>query len=409
MGSLITYKYTARNPSTGKKIVAEVQADSEASAAKLIGEQGLAPLEIVPKAPGSGGLIAKFNSRVSTKDKILFSRQLSTLINAGLPLVQSLRTVLGQTKNKALQNVITKVIADVEAGSSFGAALRKHPKVFNNIFTSLVDAGESSGTLDNSLERLAYQQEKDAEVISKVRGAMVYPIIVLLVMGAVVAFMLVSVLPQVGEVYEGFGAGELPVLTRTLLAISRLITTFWPFVLVAVIIGGFVGYNWSKTPGGKSVFDRLKMRVPAVGPLFMKLYMARFARTGTTLVASGVPMIQMLEITAEAVDNTHVARAIHNAIEKVKGGKSLADSIEGDPNFLELVPNMVRIGEQSGQVEKMLEKTADYFEKEVDQQVKTISTIIEPFLMICLGVVAILIVSAILIPIYSLVGKNIKV
>lgn len=407
--ALITYKYTARNPGTGKKLSAEVQADSEASAVKLISEQGLAPLEIKEKSSASGGPLGFLKNRIPTKDKILFSRQLSTLINAGLPLVQSLRTVLGQTRNKALQTVISHIIADVEAGSSLGNALRKHPKVFNNIFVSLVDAGETSGTLDNSLDRLAFQQEKDAEVVSKVRGALVYPIVVLFVMGAVVAFMLVSVLPQVGELYKGFGAGQLPLLTRVLLGISGLIIKFWWLVLLLTIIGGFAAFNWSKTPAGRSFFDRLKMRIPAIGTLFMKLYMARFARTGATLVASGVPMIQMLEITAEAVDNVHVAGTIRGAIEQVKGGKSLADSLVGKPEFLDLVPNMLRIGEQSGQIEKMLEKTADYFEKEVDQAVKTISTIIEPFLMIMLGIVAILIVAAILIPIYGLVGKNINV
>ncbi len=405
--SLITFKYTARNASTGKKVVAEVQADSEASAARLIGEQGLAPLEIKPKDMAGGGLLGKFANRVSTKDKIIFSRQLSTLINAGLPLVQSLRTVLGQTKNKAFKNIIAQIIADVEAGSALGLSMKKHPKIFNNIFVSLIEAGEISGTLDGSLERLAYQQEKDAEVISKVRGALVYPIVVLCVMGAVVAFMLVSVLPQVEELYKGFGNAKLPPLTLALLAISHFLIDFWWLALILAIITAFVLINWSKTDSGTAFFDRLKMRFPAIGPLFMKLYMARFARTGTTLVASGVPLLSMLEITAQAVDNVHVSGAIKGAIEKVKGGKSLADSLQDNPNFLELVPNMLRIGEQSGQIEKMMEKTADYFEKEVDQQVKTISTIIEPFLMISLGIVAITIVSAILTPIYGLVGKNI--
>ncbi len=403
---LVTYKYTARDAATGKKVTAEVQADSEASAARLIGEQGLAPLDIKLKDAAGGGPLGFITHRIPTNDKILFSRQLSTLINAGLPLVQSLRTVLNQTKNKSLQNIISLIIADVEAGSALGVALRKHPKAFNNIFVSLVDAGETSGTLDNSLDRLAMQQEKDAEIVSKVRGAMVYPLVVLLVMGAVVAFMLVSVLPQVGELYKGFGAGQLPLLTRSLLAISNLIIKLWWVVLIVMGISGYVGYTWSKTDAGRAFFDKLKMRVPGFGPLFMKLYMARFARTGSTLVASGVQMIPMLEITAEAVDNVHVGSSIKRSIEQVKGGKSLAESLEGDSNFLDLVPNMLRIGEQSGQIEKMLEKTADYFEKEVDQTVKTISTIIEPFLMIALGIVAIMIVAAILIPIYGLVGKN---
>jgi type IV pilus assembly protein PilC len=405
--SLITYKYTARNAATGKRVTAEVQADSEASAAKLIAEQGLAPLEIKLKEGMSGGPLGFLSNRVPTKDKILFSRQLSTLINAGLPLVQSLRTVLGQTKNQTFKNVISQIIADVEAGSAFGASLRKHPKVFGTIFISLIDAGETSGTLDNSLERLAFQQEKDAEVLSKVRGAMIYPVIVLIVMAGVVSFMLVSVLPQVQELYKGFGNVQLPILTRVLLAISHFLIHFWWLILLVIGITGFFTFNWSRTPGGKKLFDKLKMSTPPIGSLFMKLYMARFARTGATLVASGVPLIRVLEITADAVDNVHVGNAIRGAIEKVKGGKGLADSLAGDPNFLELVPNMLRIGEQSGQIEQMMGKTADYFEKEVDTQIKTVSTIIEPLLMVILGVVAITIVSAILVPIYALVGKNV--
>jgi len=404
--SLITYKYTARNVATGRKITAEVQADSEASAALLISEQGLSPLEITTKNSAGGGLFG-FLNRISTKEKILFSRQLSTLINAGLPLVQSLRTVLGQTKNQAFKEVISQIIADVESGMALGSSLRKYPKVFNTIFVSLIDAGETSGTLDGSLERLAYQQEKDAEVVSKVRGAMIYPVIVLVVMSGVVSFMLVSVLPQVQELYKGFGNIQLPILTRVLLAISHFIIKFWWVIILVAGITGFFTFNWSKTPNGKKFFDRLKMRTPPIGGLYMKLYMARFARTGTTLVASGVPLIRVLEITADAVDNILVSESIKGAIEKIKGGKSLADSLQGDPNFLELVPDMLRIGEQSGQIEQMMSKTADYFEKEVDTQIKTISTIIEPVLMVVLGVIAIVIVSAILVPIYSLVGKNV--
>jgi type IV pilus assembly protein PilC len=315
--------------------------------------------------------------------------------------------VLGQTKNQTFKAVISEIITDVEAGTALGTALRKQPKVFNAIFVSLIDAGETSGTLDNSLERLSFQQEKDAEVLSKVRGAMIYPIIVLVVMAGVVSFMLVSVLPQVQQLYKGFGNTPLPFLTRFLLAISHFITKYWWVVFLVASIGGFFTFNWSKTPSGKTFFDRIKLRMPPIGQLFSKLYMARFARTATTLVASGVPLIRVLEITSDAVDNNLVAGSINGAIEKVKGGKSLADSLQDDPNFVDLVPNMLRIGEQSGQIEQMLAKTADYFEKEVDTQIKNISAIIEPALMVVLGIVAITIVSAILVPIYSLVGKNV--
>lgn len=402
---MLTFRYTARDPSTGQKVKAEVQADSEKSAAQLIQKLGYAPIDIEQKDAPKGA-VSRFRNRVKTKDKIIFARQLSTLINAGLPLVQSLRSVLGQTKSKPLQVVITEVITDVEAGNSFSSALQKHPRVFNNIFCSLVAAGEASGTLDKALERLALQQEKDADINSKVRGAMIYPIIVLIVMVLVVGFMLVQVLPQVEVLYDGLSGAQLPLVTRILLGMSDFVIGFWWLLLAIVIFIGVMTTRWSRTIGGKRFFDKLKMRTPPIGQLFMKLYMARFARTGHTLVSSGVPLLQTLEITSKSVDNVHIEQSLRDAAEKVKGGKSLSEAIEKDPNFLDLVPNMIRIGEQSGSLETMLDRTADYYEKEVDQQIKTISTIIEPVMMIILGVVALVIVGAVLLPVYGLAGQS---
>jgi type IV pilus assembly protein PilC len=399
---MLTYTYEARNAKTGQKVKAQVQADTEQAAARLITEQGLTPIGI--HVERSGGP-RKF-SRIKTKDKVLFSRQLSTLIDAGLPLVQSLRNVGGQTTNKAFKVIINEVITDVEAGKSFSSALEKHPKVFNRVFVSLVAASEASGTLDEGLVRLADQQEKDADIISKVRGAMVYPVIVLFVMLGVVTFMIVKVLPQVKAIYSGIPGANLPLITRILLAVSNFVTHFWWVVLLALAVSIFMGTRWARTLGGRSVIDLLKLRMKPTGPLFMKMYMARFARTGTTLVSSGVPIIQVLEITADAVDNVHIANSLHGAIEKVKAGKALSDSIDHDPNFLELVPNMIRIGESSGAMETMLSKIADYYEKEVDNEIKTISTIIEPVLMVVMGIMAITIVAAILLPIYGLVNQT---
>lgn len=403
---MLTFDYTARDPNTGNKVSSTVQADSERAAGKLLISQGLAPIEIKLRKESSG-LFGKFGNRIKTKDKIVFARQLSTLINAGLPLVQSLRSVNDQTTSKPMKTVISQVIGEVEAGKSFSAALSQHPKVFNSIFISLISAGEASGTLDRSLERLAIQQEKDAEVLSKVRGALIYPAIVLLVMGGVVTFMIVGVLPQVKNIYEGLKGASLPWITRLLLWISDTIIAYWWIFLIVFALVVFFSYRWAQTAAGRVVVDRAKMRVPPFGPLFMKLYMARFSRTAQTLIASGVPLIQVLEIVAKSINNVIVEASIKKATEKVKGGKSLADSLEGDPSFLPLVPSMLRIGEQSGSVEQMMERTADYYEKEVDNQIKTISTIIEPLLMIVLGIVAVTIVAAILLPIYSLVGKNI--
>lgn len=402
---MLTYKYVAKDPASGQTVKAEVQADNEQAAAKLIKNQGFTPV-LIELGGGSRG--PSFFKRVKTKDKILFSRQLSTLINAGLPLVQSLRTVAGQTENKQFKVVINQIIADVEGGAALNVALSRHPEVFNQIFISLISAGEASGTLDAALDRIANQQEKDAEIVSKVRGAMVYPLIVVLVMMGVLGFMIVKVLPQVQVLYDGLGGdNKLPFITRVLLAISNFTIKYWWVVLIIFALMAFVTTRWARTFGGKRVIDKFKMHGWPIGPLFMKMYMARFARTGTTLVASGVPLLQVLEITAKSINNVHLEESITKAAEKVKGGKALSESIANDPNFLRLVPDMLRIGEQSGAIESMMSKVADYYEKEVDQQIKTISTIIEPVLMVVLGVVAFVIVAAVLLPIYGLAGKSI--
>lgn len=401
---MLTYVYTARESASGKRIQAEIEAEDERAAAKILMERGLAPLDITLKGEkkGPGG----FLGRVTTKQRVIFSRQLSTLINAGLPLVQSLEHVRGQTQNKNFQAIISKVINDVEAGSALSDAMARHPKVFDTVYVSLIAAGETSGTLDKSLERLANQQEKDAEIISKVRGAMVYPLIVIFVMIAVVTFMLVTVLPQVENLYSSLPGAQLPVFTRILLAVSSFIRHFWWLILILLGVAVFLTTRWARTGPGKEVVDKLKMKTWPIGPLFMKLYMARFARTASTLVSSGVPMLTMMSTTSNAINNVHVARSINEAAEKVKGGKALSDALAGDPNFLDLVPNMIKIGEQSGSLQDMLGKVADYYEKEVDNQIKSISTLIEPILMIAIGIVALIIVAAVLLPIYGLAGKN---
>jgi type IV pilus assembly protein PilC len=206
--------------------------------------------------------------------------------------------------------------------------------------------------------------------------------------------------------YDSLPGATLPIVTRILLGISHFVIDYWWVVLIVIGFLVFFTTRWARTGPGKHVIDKLKMTMWPIGPLFMKMYMARFARTGTTLVASGVPLIQMLEITSASINNVHIEASLTRAIEKVKGGKALSDAIDNDPNFLDLVPDMLRIGEQSGAIEEMLAKTADYYEKEVDTQIKAISTIIEPVLMVILGIFAFIIVAAVLLPIYGLAGKN---
>ena len=400
---MLTFTYTALNPVTNQKIKADIEAENEKSAAKLLIERGLAPLDITVKAEKSPiGLRA----RVPTKERVIFSRQLSTLINAGLPLLQSLSTVHEQTKHKMLKIIIGKVMSDIEGGSSLASAMEKFPTVFNDVYVNLVAAGEASGSLDTSLDRLATQQEKDAEVISKVRGAMVYPAIVIVVLFAILLFMTTTVLPQVASLYKSLPGAQLPFVTQILLSFSDFITHFWWLSLIIFVSAIFLLRRYIRSENGRKVIDRLKITMWPIGPLFMKLYMARFARTGSTLVGAGVPMIKMLTTTANAIGNSLVAGSLLKATEQVKGGKTLSSSLKDDPHFLDLVPNMISIGEQSGALEKMMTRLADYYEKEVENQIKAINTIIEPVLMIIVGVIALIIVAAVLLPIYGLAGKN---
>ena len=256
---MLTYHYTASNPATGQQIKADVQADSEGAAVKLIREQGLTPIDIRLEGSGLiGGL--KIGKKVKTKDRVLFSRQLSTLINAGLPLLQALRSVNQQTTSKSLKVILNKIISDIEAGATLSTAMGKHPRVFNQVYVSLIAAGETSGTLDKALDRLAIQQEKDADLVSKVRGALMYPVIVLLVMVLVVGFMVVKVLPQVKIIYDGLPNVSLPLVTRIMLAISDFVIHFWWLVIIVLVFMVFLTTRWARTGPGKEVIDMLKMR-----------------------------------------------------------------------------------------------------------------------------------------------------
>jgi len=403
---MTTFEYSAKD-SSGKVTKGIVEAETESAAGSLLLARSLTPLHIKIKEQNRG-LVARFTNRISRKDKVIFTRQLATLINAGLPLTQSLRTVAEQSSNKHLALVLGQVTTSVEGGNTLASSMEKHPKVFNEIYVALVAAGEASGTLDKALERIANQQEKDGEMLSKVRGALVYPVIVLVVIVGVVVFLLTTVVPQIKLIYNDFNK-ELPFTTSILLWFSNLITHFWYLIILGAILIVYLLSRYVKTTNGRSAFDELKLKVPLFGPLFRKLYMARFCRTGQTLMESGVPMLEMLRITGQAINNVHVEKAISNAANKVKGGKALSDSLKPEDSFLPLVPQMLNIGEKSGAIEKMMEKAAIYYENELDNQVKTITTTIEPVLMVVLAIVVGVIVLAILLPVYGLVGDNLSI
>jgi type IV pilus assembly protein PilC len=400
------FDYEARDSSTNKIVKASVQADSENAAAKLLIAQGFTPLNI-KEVNEEGTFIGRLTGRITTKDRIVFTRQLATLIGAGLPLSQSLHTVSEQTQNKRLQGVVEDIIASVEGGKSLSESFSKHPDVFDKVFLALIAAGEVSGTLDDSLIRIAAQQEKDAATMSKIRGALTYPVIVLFVIFGVMAFMLLTVVPQVEKLYEDLKK-DLPFITQVMVTTADFLIGFWWLVLILLGAGVYFFLQYLKTEDGIKLKDTFKLNVPLFGPMFRKLYMARFARTGQTLLATGVAMLDMLRITSEAVNNTIIGKSIDRAAEKVKGGKALSSALQPEDYILPLVPQMIKIGEQSGQIDTMMGKTAQVYEDELDEEIKAISTSIEPILMVILAIVAGGMVGAILLPIYSLVnGINI--
>lgn len=400
---MMTFQYTARDTTTNKVVHSTVQADSERAAAKLLMGQGIVPLEITEQSERAS-FIARFTNRISAKDRIIFTRQMATLINAGLPLAQSLRTLATQTQNKKMVVVINDIITTVEAGGTLSSAFAKHTDVFDEVYISLIAAGEVSGTLDQALERIANQQEKDAELIGKVRGALVYPAIVLVVILGVVGFMLFTVVPQIERLYHDIHQ-QLPFITAILVVGANFSIRYWWLVLLIIVAIIYFARRYFKTEGGQEVSDTIKLHLPLFGTLFQKLYMARFTRTGQTLLATGVPMLEMLRISSRAVNNMVVSKSIVSAAERVKGGKALSAALKDDPNILSLVPQMIGIGEQSGGIDKMMGKAATYYENELDNTIRSISTAIEPILMVLLAIVAGIMVAAILLPVYGLVNN----
>lgn len=397
------FEYQAKDNSTNKMVKATVQADSENAAAKLLIAQGFTPLDI-KEVSEDGTLLGRLSGRITTKDKIVFTRQLATLIGAGLPLSQSMHTVLEQTTNKRLQGVIEDIVASIEGGKTLTDSFSKHPEVFDKVFLALISAGEASGTLDDSLRRVAAQQEKDAATMSKIKGALTYPVIVLVVIFGVMGFMFFTVVPQVEKLYLDLKK-SLPFLTQAMVSTADFVINFW--WLVIIILGASIYFllQYFKTESGIKFVDTFKLNVPLFGRMFRKLYMARFARTGQTLLSTGVAMLDMLRITSEAVNNSVISASIDRAAEKVKGGKALSASLQTEEYILPLVPQMIKIGEQSGKIDDMMGKTAQVYEDELDEEIKTISTAIEPILMVVLAVVAGGMVGAILLPIYSLVNS----
>lgn len=400
------FTYKARDSKTGNIIKGAIQAESERAAGKLLIEQGYVP-DVINEEENNVSLFDKFKNRVTSKDRIVFTRQFATLIGAGLPLSVSLRTVVEQTQSKPMRAVVENILADAESGKTLYEAFSKYPKIFDNVYLSLIKAGEASGTLDLSLKRLAQQQERDEAILSKIRGALTTPMITLAVILLVVVFMVVVVVPQVQGLYEDLGK-ELPLMTKILMGLAEFLIGYWWIVLMVLVFLVWFFMQFKQTDMGLKMLATIKLNVPMFKLMFWRLYNARFARVSQILLSTGVSMLDSLRISSTAMNNVVMKEQIEIAIDKVEAGKPLSESLKDRSYILPLLPQMASIGEQSGKIDEMLGKAAQVYEDELDEQIRTLSSMIEPIMMVVMALMVGGIVGAVLFPIYSII-TDIKV
>lgn len=393
----------------GGQVRAEITAPDERAAARQLRSQGIVVQNIAVKRgggtslslgdmPGLNGLIGG----VRGKDISVFSRQFATMIAAGLPLVQCLQTLGMQMERKRFQDIIAKVASDVESGSTLSDALGRFPRVFDELYVNLVHVGETGGVLDSMLSRLSTYLEKAQALKHRVQMAIVYPVLVMTIAVLVVAFLMVFIIPIFAAFFENAGV-PLPLPTRIVIAVSHGVTRYW-YIILAVWAAGMYGFRaWYRTEAGRLAVDRFFLRAPIFGPLVRKIAIARFTRTLSALLGGGVPIIDALRITAKTAGNRVVENSVMSARERVMAGHTLGERLKDGGVFPPMVVQMVIVGEQTGALDNMLAKVADYYEDEVDVAVSGLTALLEPLLIVFLGVVIGGIVIAIYLPIFKVV------
>jgi type IV pilus assembly protein PilC len=399
---LSTYVYTAR-PERGAPLKGQVQGESKAAVAADLRRKGLTVLEIDEKRTSINinELLEGFTA-IKPRDKVIFSRQFATMINAGLALLRALYILEEQTSNPRFRKIISRVRMDVEAGMPLSDAIEKHPVAFDRLYVSMVRAGEIGGVLDQTLDRLATQLEKDDSLRRSVKSAMVYPLLILSFAILVMFALILFVIPVFGAMYNDLG-GQLPLLTRIMMGISNMMRSFWFIIFPAIFLIVYGVRRLKKSRRGTEVWDRVKLHLPMkLGDIIQKIAVSRFSRTLATLVSSGVPILQSIEITGKTSGNTVIEYAMENVKEQIKAGESIARPLEKISVFPPMVTQMIAIGEETGALDTMLHKIADFYEDEVDTAVKSLTSIIEPIMMIFIGGIVGLVVISMYLPIFNL-------
>ncbi|MBC8096556.1 MAG: type II secretion system F family protein [Akkermansiaceae bacterium] len=395
---MASFVFVARETSSGREIRSSVDAATEQAAIAALLNRNLLVLNIQEKISKKG---RTGGGKVALQDQVIFTRQLATMIDAGLAMVQSLQALAEQTSNKAMRDVIKDVCSRVEAGDSFSEALQKHPKVFNRLYYSMVSAGEKGGLLAEILARLATYLENTARLRKKVKSAMMYPTVVTFVAIAITIFLLVKVIPVFGDIYSGFGA-KLPAPTQFLIDLSNIIQKY--FILLILGAGGVV-YGWLhfiKTKPGRAFWDAKRIKLPIFGSIAHKICLARFTRTLSSLIRSGVPILEVLQIVSQTVGNVVMEKAIKEASTDIERGESISAALGKHPVFPSMVIRMITAGEQTGKIDNMLERISDFLDEEIETTLSGITSLIEPILIVFLGVVVGGMVICMFLPIFKM-------
>ena len=386
----------------GKVVGGERVADNKEAVMALLRRDQILVSSV--KEKGREVALPKLGGGVPSKDLAIFTRQFSVMIDAGLPLVQCLEILGSQQENKTFAKVLQQTRMDVEGGASLADAMRKHPKVFDDLFTNMIAAGEAGGILDTILKRLATYIEKSVKLKAQVKGAMVYPVAVLGIAAIVIAVILWKVIPTFAAMFAGLNA-ELPLPTRFVIGLSTWFVRLLPFIIVGAVLGTIGFKRYYATHGGRRVVDRAVLRMPILGTLFQKIAVARFCRTLSTLISSGVPILDGLEITARTAGNAIIEDAIMVVRKGVESGLTVAQPLKETKVFPPMVVQMIGVGEQTGALDAMLSKIADFYEDEVDQAVANLLTLMEPVMILFLGISVGGIIIAMYLPLFDLISK----
>jgi type IV pilus assembly protein PilC len=397
---VFTYRGTNRS---GGSVAGEMTASSKAELQSLLRRQQITPTKMSEK--GKEFNLPTFGGGVSAKELAVFTRQFSVMIDAGLPLVQCLEILASQQENKLFQKVLTGTRSAVEGGSNLSAAMKQYPKVFDPLYSNMVEAGETGGILDTILQRLSSYIEKNVKLKAAVKSALIYPIGVLTIAAGVIILLLWKVVPIFATLFAGLGV-DLPLPTKIVIGMSNFVGSIFGLLILVGIGAGIFGLKvWYGTPGGRYFLDSVILKLPVLGILMRKIAVARFTRTLGTLISSGVPILEGLDITAKTSGNAVVERALFQVRKSLEEGKSLTEPLKDSAVFPGMVTQMISVGEQTGAMDAMLQKIADFYEDEVDAAVKDLLTALEPIMIVFLGTVVGGVVISMYLPLFTLIGK----